>query len=55
MYEEKISKLMKKLEDEHTRSGITEDQIDAMRKLLTDGQKTIQVTYLIFIHRNAYL
>ncbi|KAM5555936.1 kinesin-like protein KIN-UC [Rosa sericea] len=42
MYEEKIAKLMKQLEDEHTRYGSTEDQLDAMRKLLTDGQKTIQ-------------
>lgn len=49
MYEEKIAKLMKQLEDEHTRYGSTEDQLDAMRKLLTDGQKTIQVTYSVFI------
>ncbi|KAK9913187.1 hypothetical protein M0R45_037011 [Rubus argutus] len=42
MYEEKISKLMKQLEDEHARSRSTEDQLDAMKKLLTDGQKTIQ-------------
>ncbi|KAL6123914.1 hypothetical protein ACLB2K_076430 [Fragaria x ananassa] len=42
MYEEKIAKLMKQLEDEHNRSGSKEDQLDAMRKLLTDSQKTIQ-------------
>nr|XP_011469637.1 PREDICTED: armadillo repeat-containing kinesin-like protein 1 isoform X2 [Fragaria vesca subsp. vesca] len=42
MYEEKIAKLMKQLEDEHTCSGSKEDQLDAMRKLLTDSQKTIQ-------------
>ena len=47
MYEEKISKLMKQLEDEHARSQSTEDQLDAMKKLLTDGQKTIQVHYLV--------
>lgn len=47
MYEEKISKLMKQLEDEHARSGSTEHQLDAMKKLLTDGQKTIQVHCLV--------
>lgn len=53
MYEEKISKLMKQLEDEHARSGSTEDQLDAMKKLLTDGQKTIQVLFSIIIGKGV--
>ncbi|XP_050156087.1 kinesin-like protein KIN-UC isoform X2 [Malus sylvestris] len=42
MYEEKIAKLIKQLDDEHARAESTEEQLDLTTKLLTDGQKTIQ-------------
>ncbi|KAH0979959.1 hypothetical protein GBA52_007136 [Prunus armeniaca] len=42
LYEEKIAKLTKQLEEEHDRAERAEEQLDAMKTLLTEGQKTIQ-------------
>ncbi|KAM2157463.1 hypothetical protein ACFX1R_043037 [Malus domestica] len=42
MYEEKIAKLIKELDDERARAESTEKQLDETTKLLTDGQKAIQ-------------
>ncbi|KAB2595950.1 armadillo repeat-containing kinesin-like protein 1 [Pyrus ussuriensis x Pyrus communis] len=42
MYEEKIAKLIKELDDERARAESIEKQLDETMKLLTDGQKAIQ-------------
>uniref|UniRef100_A0A5B7C3W1 Protein ARMADILLO REPEAT KINESIN1 n=1 Tax=Davidia involucrata TaxID=16924 RepID=A0A5B7C3W1_DAVIN len=42
MYEKKISELMKQLEDEHAHSENAEEQLDMMKKLLSDHQKSLQ-------------
>lgn len=46
MYEKKISGLVKQLKDEHAHCENTKQQLDATKKLLNDGQNTIQVSYL---------
>ncbi|KAF8395265.1 hypothetical protein HHK36_019207 [Tetracentron sinense] len=42
MYEKKIAELIKQLEDEHARSECAEEQLDVVKKLLSDHQKSIQ-------------
>ncbi|KAK3025908.1 hypothetical protein RJ639_042381 [Escallonia herrerae] len=42
MYEKKIGELMKQLEDERARSESAEEQLDVMKKLLSDQQKLMQ-------------
>lgn len=54
LYEEKIAKLIKQLEEEHDRAEHAEEQLDAMKTLLTEGQKTIQVSYLCISHRTYH-
>lgn len=51
LYEEKIAKLIKQLEEEHDRAERAEEQLDAVKTLLTEGQKTIQVSYSCISHR----
>lgn len=46
MYEKKIAELIKQLKDEHVHAKSVEEQLDAMKKLLNDAQKTIQVSRL---------
>lgn len=43
MYEKKIAELIKQIEDEHARSESVEEQLDLMKKLLSENQKSIQV------------
>ncbi|KAG2729795.1 hypothetical protein I3760_01G266200 [Carya illinoinensis] len=42
MYEKKIAELIKQIEDEHARSESVEEQLDLMKKLLSENQKSIQ-------------
>ncbi|KAL5569393.1 hypothetical protein UlMin_025968 [Ulmus minor] len=42
MYEKKVVELIEQLKEERTCSEIAEEQSNAMKKLLTDGQKTIR-------------
>ncbi|XP_048326155.2 kinesin-like protein KIN-UC isoform X8 [Ziziphus jujuba] len=42
MYEKKIAELIKQLKDEHAHAKSVEEQLNAMKKLLNDSQKTIQ-------------
>ncbi|KAM6584399.1 hypothetical protein CsatB_011401 [Cannabis sativa] len=42
MYEKKIAELTKQLEDENARTEIADEQLDAMKQLLSDSQKKIQ-------------
>lgn len=44
MYEKKIVELMKQLEHEKAHSGSAEE-LNAMKKLLSDHEKSMQVTY----------
>lgn len=43
MYEKKIAELTKQIEDERSRSESVEEQLDLMKKLLSENQKSIQV------------
>ena len=43
MYEEKIAELIKQLGDERARSETAEEQLDAIKILLTDSEQKIQV------------
>lgn len=45
MYEKKITELIKDLEDERARSERAEEKVEAMKKHLSDTQKSIQVDY----------
>ncbi|CAL5443546.1 unnamed protein product [Camellia sinensis] len=47
MYEKKIAELMKQLEEQQARSESAEEQLDVMKKLLSDHQKSMQVNHLI--------
>ncbi|KAH9703952.1 kinesin-like protein KIN-UC [Citrus sinensis] len=42
MYEKKITELIKQLEIEHARSEGAEEQVDTMKKLISDNQKSIE-------------
>ncbi|CAL5439247.1 unnamed protein product [Camellia sinensis] len=42
MYEKKIAELMKQLEEQQARSESAEEQLDVMKKLLSDHQKSMQ-------------
>lgn len=42
MYEKKIAELIKQLEIEHARSAGAEEQVDIMKKLISDNQKSIE-------------
>ncbi|XP_041022574.1 kinesin-like protein KIN-UC isoform X2 [Juglans microcarpa x Juglans regia] len=42
MYEKKISELIKQIEDERAQSESVEEQLDLMKKLLSENQKSIQ-------------
>ncbi|KAF5467065.1 hypothetical protein F2P56_016929 [Juglans regia] len=42
MYEKKISELIKQIEDERAQSESVEEQLDLMKKLLSESQKSIQ-------------
>lgn len=42
MYEKKITELIKQLEIEHARSESAEEQVDIMKKLISDNQKSIK-------------
>ncbi|CAL5363448.1 unnamed protein product [Camellia sinensis] len=42
MYEKKIAELMKQLEEQQAHSESAEEQLDVMKKLLSDHQKTMQ-------------
>ncbi|KAL9422228.1 hypothetical protein AB3S75_034485 [Citrus x aurantiifolia] len=42
MYEKKITELIKQLEFEHARSVGAEEQVDIMKKLISDNQKSIE-------------
>lgn len=56
MYEKKIAELMKQLEDEKAHSGSVEEQLNAMKKLLSDQEKLMQVNYRIAYGKaNVYL
>ncbi|KAE9445829.1 hypothetical protein C3L33_22278, partial [Rhododendron williamsianum] len=46
MYEKKIAELMKQLEDEKAHSGSVEEQLNAMKKLLSDQEKLMQLYQL---------
>ena len=43
MYEEKIAELIKQLGDERARSETAEEQLDAIKILLSDSEQKIQV------------
>lgn len=43
MYEKKISELIKQMEDERAQFESVEEQLDLMKKLLSENQKSIQV------------
>lgn len=49
MYEKKITELIKQLEIEHARSEGAEEQVDIMKKLISDNQKSIEVFTLYSI------
>lgn len=53
MYEKKITELTKQLKDEQAHAGIAEEQLDAMKKLQNNSQKTIQVGYAIVIGKDS--
>ncbi|KAH7855447.1 hypothetical protein Vadar_024976 [Vaccinium darrowii] len=42
MYEKQIAELLKQLEDEKAHSGSVEEQLNAMKKLLSDHEKSMQ-------------
>lgn len=48
MYEKKIAELVKQLKGEQTRAEIVEEELDILKQLLSDSQKTIKVSYLCF-------
>lgn len=43
MYEKKIAELIKQLDIERARSGTAEEQVEVMKKLISDHQKSIKV------------
>ncbi|XP_028084134.1 kinesin-like protein KIN-UC [Camellia sinensis] len=43
MYEKKITELMKQLEEQQAHSESAEEQLDVMKKLLSDHQKSMQI------------
>lgn len=49
MYEKKITELIKQLEDERARSEGAEEQVDVMKKLLNDHEKSMKVNYFFSI------
>ena len=46
MYEKKIAELIKQQKDEHARAENAEEELNTIRKLLNDGQKTIKAGYI---------
>ena len=46
MYEKKIAELMKQLNEERGHSASAEEQLDAMKKVISDHQKSMQVNSL---------
>lgn len=45
MYKKKIAELMTHLEDEKAHSRSVDEQLNAMKKLLSDNEKSMQVNY----------
>lgn len=54
MYEKKITELIKQLEIEHARSEGAEEQVDTMKKLISDNQKSIEVFTLYVQYWNGF-
>lgn len=49
MYEKKITELIKQLEFERARSESAGEQVDIMKKLISDNEKSIKVLSYIWI------
>lgn len=47
MYEKKIADLKKQLEVEHARSVSTKEELEVMKKVLSEHKKSIQVSIFI--------
>lgn len=52
MYEKKIAELIKQLEIERARSETAEEQVDVMKKLMSDHQKSLKVCKLCIEYCN---
>lgn len=48
MYEKKIADLMKQLENECARSDNAEEQLERMKKRLSDAEKSLQVDHHLY-------
>lgn len=55
MYEKKIGELAKQLEDEQTRCESAEQQLEVIKKRLSDHQMSIQVNYLIYLYTHTHI
>lgn len=46
LYEKKIAELNKKVEDEHTRLEVVQEELDLTKKLLNDYENSVQVNLI---------
>jgi len=54
MYEKKITKLIKQIDDERASSESAQEQLDLMKKLLSEHQMSIQVSTLWIDHKKGW-
>lgn len=55
MYEKKIAELIKQLGDERARYETAGEQLDVIKKLLSESQQKIQVRHLIISKIDVYV